>query len=41
MKIENSRMLSDFFENKDSSASVFEQWVYSNPDLETEIGEHI
>jgi hypothetical protein len=41
MKIETSRILSDFFENKDSSASEFEQWVYSNSELETEIGEHI
>jgi hypothetical protein len=41
MKIETSRILSDFFENKGSSTSAFEQWVYSNPDLETEIGEDI
>lgn len=38
MRIETAKILTDFIENKSSSISDFEQWVYSNASLEDELG---
>ncbi|MEZ5045141.1 MAG: hypothetical protein R2828_34925 [Saprospiraceae bacterium] len=41
MKIETAKILSTFLENRSSSISDFENWVYSNSSLEDELGSDI
>lgn len=38
MRIETAKLLTSFIENKDCSISEFEQWVYTNSELEKELG---
>lgn len=41
MQIETAKIFTSFFENRTSSVSEFEQWVYSNSDLEKDLGTDI
>lgn len=38
MKKETAKILTTFFENRNSSISDFENWVYSNSSLEDDLG---
>ena len=41
MKIETAKILITFIENRSSSISDFENWVYSNSSLENELGSDV
>jgi len=41
MRLETTKILSSFFEDKNKSISEFEEWLYTNPQLENELGDDI